>query len=136
MLDGQLPDEFATRAVFEAERYVLSRADTVLWSGGDVLGTYQRVYGADALAPATKLPDAFLDEGGGRRDDREFPGGGDALRLLYLGRLERRKGVQNLVRAITGLASRDVRLTLLGGDTPTAPLGRLDEKAARAHGGG
>ena len=46
-----------------------------------------------------------------------------ALRLLYLGRLERRKGVQNLVRAITGLEGPNVHLTLLGGDTGTAPLG-------------
>jgi glycogen synthase len=123
VLDGQLPDDFASTAIFDAERYVLSRADTVLWPGGDVLGTYERIYGREALAPTTKLPDAFFDEKEGAAVDREVPGDGDALRLLYLGRLERRKGVQNLVRAITGLASPDVRLTLLGGDTDTAPLG-------------
>lgn len=123
VLDGHLPDDFATRAVFEAERYVLRNADAVLWPGGDVLGTYERVYGREALAPATKLPDAFLDETGGASVDRRPPKVGEALRLLYLGRLERRKGVQNLVRAMTGLSSPDVRLTLLGGDTGTAPLG-------------
>ena len=71
VLDGQLADDFATIAIFDAERYVLSRADTVLWSGGDVLGTYERVYGPEALAPATKLPDAFFDEteGDGRGPD-------------------------------------------------------------------
>jgi glycogen synthase len=123
VLDGQLSDDFATTAILDAERYVLSRADTVLWPGGDVLGTYERVYGREALAPATKLPDAFFDENEGAGVDRQVPGDGDALRLLYLGRLERRKGVQNLVRAVTGLASPDVRLTLLGADTDTAPLG-------------
>jgi glycogen synthase len=123
VLDGQLPDDFASRAIFDAERYVLSRADTVLWPGGDVLGTYERVYGREALAPATKVPDAFLDENYGVGVDHRMPADGDALRLLYLGRLERRKGVQNLVRAVTGLASPDVRLTLLGADTDTAPLG-------------
>jgi glycogen synthase len=122
VLDGQLSAEFAVEAVFEAERYVLRHADSVLWSGGDVMGTYERVYGKDALAPAVKLPDAFLDERGGQVD-RAPPAGDEVLRLLYLGRLERRKGVQNLVRAITGLDSPDVRLTLLGGDTDTAPLG-------------
>ncbi len=138
VLDGQLADDFATTAIFDAERYVLSRADTVLWPGGDVLGTYERIYGGEALAPATKLPDAFFDENEGAAVDREVPGDGDALRLLYLGRLERRKGVQNLVRAVTGLASPDVRLTLLGADTDTAPLGasmrkQLELMAAQDH---
>ena len=123
VLDGHLPDDFPTKMVFEAERYVLRHADTVLWSGGDVLDTYRRVYGADALAPAVKLPDAFLDEQGGADAATDGPGETGALRLLYLGRLERRKGVQNLVRAMTGLEGPNVHLTLLGGDTGTAPLG-------------
>ena len=45
------------------------------------------------------------------------------LRILYAGRLERRKGVHNLIRAITGIDRDDFRLTLIGGDTETAPLG-------------
>lgn len=121
ILDGHLPDDFASRAVFEAERYALRHADRVLWSGGDVLGTYQRLYGADALAPAAKIPDAFLAE----QEPTDGPGevvGDGPVRLLYVGRLERRKGVQNLIRAATALDREDWRLTLLGGDTPTAPL--------------
>jgi glycogen synthase len=124
VLDGHLPDDFPTTAVFEAERYVLRHADTILWSGGDVLATYERVYGADSLAPSVKLPDAFLDEGGGGLEDRQPPPHADGvLQLLYLGRMERRKGVQNLIRAMTGLTGPPVSLTLLGGDTATAPLG-------------
>jgi glycogen synthase len=123
VLDGQLADDFETLAALDAERFVLSRANTVLWSGGDVLGTYERIYGDDALAPAVKLPDAFLNEDPGAFEDRTAPADGDALQLLYLGRLERRKGVQNLVRAVTGLDRPDVRLTFMGGDTDTAPLG-------------
>ena len=123
VLDGQLADDFATKAIFDAERYVLSRADTILWPGGDVLGTYERIYGSEALAPATKLPDAFFHEHEGMEVDRRAPTDGDFLELLYLGRLERRKGVQNLVRAVIGLPRDDVRLTLLGADTDTAPLG-------------
>jgi glycosyltransferase involved in cell wall biosynthesis len=123
VLDGHLPDDFHTRAIFEAERYVLAHADTVIWPGGDVLATYERVYGVEGLAASTRLPDAFLDEGLVTSADHGPPPETGALRLLYLGRLERRKGVQNLVRAITGLPEPDVYLTLLGGDTDTAPLG-------------
>jgi glycogen synthase len=123
VLDGHMPDDFATTAVFEAERYVLEHADTVLWSGGDVLGTYERIYGASALAQAERIADAFLAEDDPVPDGSGGPSEREPLRFLYLGRLERRKGVQGLVRAITGLERDDVQLTLLGGDTPTAPLG-------------
>ena len=99
VLDGHLPDDFATTAVFEAERYVLGHADTVLWSGGDVLGTYERIYGDGALASAERIPDAFLAESDPASDRSGAPSEREPLRLLYLGRLERRKGVQNLVRA-------------------------------------
>jgi glycosyltransferase involved in cell wall biosynthesis len=121
ILDGHLPEDFAAQAVFEAERYVLRHADRVLWSGGDVLGTYQRLYGAEALAPAARIPDAFLVERVPPDGPGERPGAGP-LRLLYSGRLERRKGVQNLIRAATALDRADWHLTVLGGDTMTAPL--------------
>ena len=124
VLDGHLPDDFHTVALHEAERYVLRRADRVLWSGGDVLGTYERYYGAGALAPAVQLRDAFLVEREPPVDLGGAPRPGEPLRLLYLGRAERRKGVQNLLRAFTAIERPDVRLTLLGGDTDTGPLGR------------
>jgi glycosyltransferase involved in cell wall biosynthesis len=123
VLDGHLPDDLETIALHDAERYVLRHADRILWSGGDVLGTYQRFYGADALAPAVKLPDAFLRELEPAPGPGLVPTPGEPFRLLYLGRAERRKGVQNLVRAVTALDRDDVHLTLLGGDTDTGPLG-------------
>jgi glycogen(starch) synthase len=124
VLDGHMPAEFDTIAVQDAERYTLRRADRLLWSGGDVLNTYRRYYGESALAPAERIPDAFLVEPG----DREAaPAGRDPsddapLEFLYLGRLERRKGVQNLLRALTATGRADIRLTLLGQDTATGPL--------------
>jgi glycogen(starch) synthase len=123
VLDGHLPDDFATAATFEAERYALQHADVLLWSGGDVLRTYERVYGADALAEGVKIPDAFYAEEDPGRGTGRYPGEGETLQLLYLGRLERRKGIQNLIRAMTRLDRDDVYLTILGGDTDTAPLG-------------
>ena len=67
-------DDFATVAVHEAERYALRHADRVLWSGGDVLETYRRFYGAERLAPGERIPDAFLVEPGAGAP------GGDARR--------------------------------------------------------
>jgi glycosyltransferase involved in cell wall biosynthesis len=45
------------------------------------------------------------------------------LRLLYVGRLERRKGVHHLVHALRSLDEHGWQLTLVGGDTATGPLG-------------
>jgi glycogen synthase len=124
VLDGHMPAEFETIAVQDAERYTLRHADRLLWPGGDVLNTYRRYYGQSALAPAERIPDAFLAE----PSDRDAaPAGRDPsdnapLQFLYLGRLERRKGVQNLLRALTAMSRSDIRLTLLGQDTATGPL--------------
>jgi len=86
-----------------------------------VLGMYGRFYGADGLAPAVRIRYPYAGPAG--VGDADFGVDGRPLRLLYAGRLERRKGVQNLVRAVTGMARDDFRLTLVGGDTGTAPLG-------------
>ncbi len=121
VLNAALVDDFGTRAVFEIERYCLREADALVHPGGDVLATYERFYGRDALAPAARLHEAF------RVDFEpvvERPPGDGPLRMLFLGRLERRKGVQDLVRALERSAAQgDWRLTFLGGDTDTAPLG-------------
>ncbi len=121
VLNTHLPDDFETLATHDLERYCLRHADRVLWSGGDILDTYRRYYGAAAIAPASRIPDGFFSYG----DPEEQALGdlpGDTLRLLYMGRMERRKGVQNLIRAMTSLEREDVALTLLGGDTLTGPM--------------
>ena len=126
VLDGNLSDDFASAATHDAERYALRHADRILWSGGDVLGTYQRFYGADALAPAVRIADGFRAPPPEHGETPPAPPPvleDRPLRLLYLGRMERRKGVQNLMRAVAALdPGLDWRLTLLGGDTRTAPL--------------
>lgn len=121
ILNGYVDEEFETRMVFAAERHAIRYADRVLPPAGAVLTTYERFYGKDALAPARVIrpivPPAEAGQAADPADDLS------TLKLLYLGRLERRKGVQDLIRAATGLRHDDWTLTLVGGDTDTGPLG-------------
>ncbi|MGH2779839.1 MAG: glycosyltransferase [Thermoleophilaceae bacterium] len=133
VLNGYVDDTFDTKVLFAGERHALRFADRVITPGGDNLGTYVRFYGRDGVAPGAHVPGIVP-----RFDRRpESPPPVDAgLRLLYIGRLERRKGVHDLVRAATGLRAEGWSLTLLGGDTDTAPLGlSLREQLELAAGG-
>jgi glycosyltransferase involved in cell wall biosynthesis len=122
VLDGYCKRDWGSQALHAMERYSLARADHLLWQGGDVLGTYERFYGRDALAPATRIRYPYLGPNAADRADAAYTPGAP-LRILYAGRLERRKGVHNLIRAATGIERDDFRLTLIGSDTDTAPLG-------------
>jgi glycosyltransferase involved in cell wall biosynthesis len=119
VLDGFLPGDRERSFTHELERYSLRYADSLLWAGGDILGSYERFYGADQLAAARLVRHPF--EWSAAAEPAATPSG--PLRLLYLGRLERRKGVRELVDALLGLERADWRLTMVGGDTETAPLG-------------
>ena len=120
VLDGYLPQDSGRRMLHELERYALRYADHMIWPGGDVLATYRRFYTEKRLAPP-RLIRHVVEREFSALDDGEFPDD-ERVMLLYIGRLERRKGVQNLVRAVTALDRSDWHLTLLGGDTQTAPL--------------
>ncbi len=122
VLDGFLKPDFGSRAMHEMERFSLARADHLIWQGGDVLETYRRFYGARSLAPAVCIRYPYHGAVADPAEDRQFRAG-RPLRLLYAGRLERRKGVHNLVQAVGGMERGDFHLTLHGADTPTAPLG-------------
>jgi glycogen(starch) synthase len=133
ILNGYVDDEFETRMVFAAERHALRYADRVLPPAGEVLSTYERFYGADQLAPASVIrPIVPPRDLAGQPDAEADP---DSVRLLYIGRLERRKGVEDLIRAVTGVRRDNWTLTLLGGDTDTAPLGvSMHDRLAMAAG--
>jgi glycosyltransferase involved in cell wall biosynthesis len=121
VLDNHIPDELEQRALYALERYSLRFADRLVYSADAVLETYKSFYGADALAPALKYP-AFattIDASPNRPVSKP----GDPLRLLYVGRLERRKGVIDLVRAAAFHPADDWTLTLCGSDTPSASVG-------------
>jgi glycosyltransferase involved in cell wall biosynthesis len=124
VLNGRVSEDFATHAVWEAERYCLAHCDRFVHPGGDVYGTYQRFYGADRIARGHRAhhpvfgdvkPMHTLLYDQDSYDERR-------LRLLYFGRMERRKGVQNLMRALLSLGRDDWELTFLGGDTDSAPM--------------
>jgi glycogen synthase len=124
VLNGRVTDDFGTHAVWEAERYCLAHCDRFVHPGGDIYGTYQRFYGLGNVAPGHKMHHAVFSDIQPIHtvlydldDFDERP-----LRLLYFGRLERRKGVQNLMRALLSLGRSDWELSFLGGDTDSAPM--------------
>ncbi len=121
VLDGHLDNEFSTRITCALERYSLKFADWFVPAGGDLVGTYHRYYGEENVAPAfpVRHPVTFEVSATPPVSDPESD---DPLRILYLGRFERRKNVHQLVAALAGRIENDFRLTLAGGDTHTAPL--------------
>jgi glycogen synthase len=124
VLNGRVTDEFATQAVWQAERYCLANCDRFVYPGGDVYATYQRFYGADNVAPPHKAHHAVFgdieSEWALLYDLERFEE--RRLRLLYFGRMERRKGVHNLMRALLSLGRDDWQLSFVGGDTDHAPM--------------
>jgi glycosyltransferase involved in cell wall biosynthesis len=120
VLDGHLPTDFTSRMAFELERYALGQADRVLVGGGDIGGMYGRFYGG-AVAPTARIRHPYLHA----VQPPQVPverAHDDLLHVLFLGRLERRKGIEQLVRVVRDSA-RPLVLTIVGGDTETAPRG-------------
>jgi glycogen synthase len=133
LLDGYLSSDFPDRAMYELERYSLRYADRVIWPGGDVVDTYRRYYGERAIGPAVRIGHAVST---GTEAPLRPPPDGGPLRLLYVGRFERRKGVQQLLHALLGLEREDWRLTLVGADTHTGPLAISIRRLAELSAGG
>ncbi len=107
------------RFTADIEREQFRLADRVLWRGGDTLSLYRRYYSTLSLPEAVLIrPPLPIPEGPpsvSHRDPKE------PLRLLYVGRLQQFKRPLDLVEACLRLPRDDWQLTLIGGDTPTAP---------------
>ncbi len=126
-LNEDAPDE-ASEVLRGIERFALRFADVLLWPGGNSLDRYRDFYGEDGLADAVQCPlptgEDLLPPAQAGGPSAEGP-----LRLLYLNRLERRKGIEELIHAFRAVPDPDLRLTVVGRDTPTGP----DGSSMRAH---
>jgi glycogen synthase len=120
MLNGASLEDAEAASIAALERIALHGADVLFLHAEGVRDTYEQLYADTGLAPAVISPPPFEAEA-----DVQPRAGGDPrpLRLLHLGRMERRKGVEELVRAVGTIESDDLVLTLIGGDTMTGPGG-------------
>jgi glycosyltransferase involved in cell wall biosynthesis/GT2 family glycosyltransferase len=116
------PELAGDQRAAELEREQLRLADRLLWPGGDVLARYRRHYADLALPPAVRVG-CPLPPPEPAQALPPTPRGGP-LRILCLGRLDRRNGVTVLVEACLALPDDEWELTLAGTDTQTAPLGQ------------
>lgn len=116
------PSDDRSLALFAMERDALARADQVVFAGGRCDRIYEQYYGENAVAPRRRvrlpLPELTLPP------PRRPRAPGDPLRLVYVGRLERRKGVLDLVEAVCSIPDVALTLTMIGEDTRTGPLDR------------
>lgn len=120
VLNGYWPDDLETATLYNLERYCLAYADVLINAPGDIYTAYQRFYGADQLAPSAII--GHVCPAQPLAQQPSTPAAIGDLRILYFGRLERRKGVHALVDALANSPLQGWRLTLVGADTPTAAL--------------
>jgi glycogen(starch) synthase len=99
----------------QMEKFCLRAADAVLSPSEFLKNEVQRSLGRDL--DIRVIPYPFVT------DYDQPPGPGEAGEVLYVGRLEYRKGVMGLIQACDRLWAQgvDFRLTMLGGDTEFAP---------------
>ncbi|HET8954467.1 MAG TPA: glycosyltransferase [Solirubrobacterales bacterium] len=107
------------RMVFDLEREALRLADRVIHPGEDALGLYRAGMPGAHLDPATRIRVPF--EAGPEPATRQAAPG-EPLRILFAGRLERAKGVLALLEACLETGDPGWQLTIVGGDTSTAPM--------------
>lgn len=106
----------------DLEREQLRLADRLVWAGGDTLDLYRRYYAGLALPQATLIRRPLAAPASPPSPDRRPTD--RPLRILFVGRLQRLKGAIDLVEACLGLEPDDWELTMIGADTPTAPMGQ------------
>jgi D-inositol-3-phosphate glycosyltransferase len=119
------------------ERFIARRADAIVTASDHERGLLERYYGADPARMHT-IPcgiDLELFRPGDRVEAR-LRLGLDPERpvLLWVGRLERLKGVDILISAAAQLARRDFTLLIVGGDERSGALRSELKQQAEAEG--
>ncbi len=105
------------------ERVSLAASDVMLAPSEAVFDFYRDFYRNLELPPAMVVPPGFLyDDAPSLLPAREPS---DSLELLLVGRQQRFKGTDRLVRALVAAPELPIRLTLLGGDTQSGPTGSM-----------
>lgn len=115
------PAHPAVAALATAERMSYEMADLVMVSFPETLRELERLY-------AVRIPDAraaIVPLGLPDVAAQSSPERGDHVEIVFVGRLEPRKGADTLLRVIPGLCARypNVRFTLIGDDTITPAAG-------------
>jgi glycogen synthase len=122
------PEDLHLQVLAGLERFPLRFADAILEPGGNTLERYTEFYGDGSLAPALGSPLPMTTDLS-PPSDVEAPSSDGPLRLLYLNRLEGRKGITELISAVRSLPDAELALTIVGGDTASGP----DGTSMRAH---
>jgi len=115
-------------ALVECERYVYEHADGVVACGLSIVAEIERQYGVHFAADRIGIvPHGLTDDAA---DVAPRPGGGP-VEVLFVGRLEPRKGIDVLLDALPGLAGRfpDAVFTIAGDDSVEGPSGATYRRA-------
>jgi glycogen synthase len=107
------------RMVFDLEREALRLCDRIVHPGESVLEAYRAHTEGIDLGGAERVRLSFEP---GPEPEAAAGRGEGPLRILFAGRLQRVKGVLPLVEACLEAEDPNWRLTLVGGDTETAPM--------------
>lgn len=105
------------------ERVSLIASDVLLAPSEAVFDFYRSFYSALELPSAKVVRPGFLFDDAPSLMPARTPS--DDLELLLIGRQQRFKGTDRIVRALVECPELPIRLTLLGADTPSGPTGSM-----------
>jgi glycosyltransferase involved in cell wall biosynthesis len=126
--------ESSIQGLVEADRISYQRADLVVTSFPSTFGRIEGLYEIEIPEPRTAVIPLALPELARHPEASGAPAGDDSVTVLFVGRLEPRKGIDTLLEAVPGLCGRYPRLhfVLAGDDRTTRPDGLTYREAFQA----